>query len=229
VDFNYTGSVSAYGFKAYLYPIDSTSCCLISGNTASGKAGGIYIGANNYNTYIVQTVVSGNSAGTNGGGSYISRGNYRTYTYLSTFESNVALLNGGAVYISYFNYDVKINATYFAYNTAMGGFGGALYLNNLNGVYASSSDTTDDVTTSTSGVLSMQNSTLFSNVAATSGGALYMGTLNFLQLKSLVVFSNNSAGSLHGGAVYLQSTNILQSAQEAAVYLESNIAKINGK
>ena len=100
-------------------PSGMLSGCVIKGNTAHFRGGGIFI----YNNSVVfeNTVVAGNSAGTLGGGLYtweVPAGSSMTGL---TVAGNSAAEGGGGIYIIA-GTELTINNSIFAYNSGEGIF-----------------------------------------------------------------------------------------------------------
>ena len=185
-------------------PLSSTvtlTNCILSGNTAD--AGGGAISNNIGNLIVTNCLISNNSSGTVGGG--ISNINGNVSVTNSTFSGNTASTDGGGI----INGDPSLNAA----------FGGTLFVNAC--TFDSNNAARGAAIFNFANTLNIQNSTLVSNTASNSGGAIQnLSNSNSHPAPAIVSscsISGNSASA--GGGIYNDSSN----SGNASVTLQNTI------
>ncbi len=220
---NYTPVTAAdnyYGFKAYIYPIMTTSYALstrnvFSNNNAVYYGGGIFIYANNLFPVIINTNFTTNSAGYGGGGMFLKNSNVGVVIQRAVFINNTSPLgDGGGIVFSSAHYGVTLRNVLWSENVAHGS-GGAIVMTTGNG----------DGTLQDSNQMIITECQFTNNSAMTSGGALYLDNGNIVEISGNTVFSVNQAVAGIGGGVCVSKRNFLTMSQ--AVF-DGNIAATQG-
>ena len=173
-------------------PLSSTvnlTNCILSGNT--GDSGGGAINNNIGTLVVVNCLISNNSSGAAGGGIANLNGSVTVTT--STLSGNIASTDGGGI----INGNPSLNAA----------FGGTLAVNAC--TFESNNAGRGAAIFNFANTLTIQNSTLVSNTASNSGGAIE-NLSNANNHQALATFSScsisgNSASA--GGGIYNEGNN----------------------
>lgn len=203
------GAIFAGGYNAtstYLAAVtlvDST----VSGNTASGNAGGLYLGA--YASLEVNaSTISGNTSTGSGGGV-----NVRAYNAMvvhdSTISGNTAA-KGAGIYFGY-------NGSLAMYGSTISGNHATVTADNLGGGALYFYGTASTVNPAFPNSLVIVNSTIANNTSASSGGAILLNTFNGgLVMGNTTVVGNSAAntkaGQGGGGIAVFGGTTAVQMA-----------------
>ena len=198
---------SLYGFRAYIYPIYSTSDTLsskisysmISNNVASGKGGAIYWGQNNRYVAFVNTMITNNQAISGGGGMSFGTINGLIAMKYVTIDKNTAISgDGGGLEIRYSQFGMSMADTWIT-NNYCGGSGGAAFLDAGNGVGLMI----------TANTIAFDNVAIVNNSATVGGGGIAIHSRNTVSFNALTIQDNTCSAltCAGGGAIILTGTN----------------------
>jgi len=158
--------------------------CVITGNTATGKGGGLWVDGFNMDLTIRRTTIAGNTSGSDGGGMYIEDTGGLLLIEDCLISGNQATDDGGGIYFYDPDREVVIRNTTISGNIA-GDLGGGIYLYDTDG-----------------GPFTIENSTISGNQASTGGGIFFYGPDNPVFIRNVTI-TNNTATSGTGGGFFL--------------------------
>ena len=166
----------------------------ISGNTASGPAGGIYF-YYSANVLIEDSTIAGNEAKTGGGIDLGHTGGVSNTIRRTTISGNTAGVEGGGVNLFDVQAPLSIENSTISGNYA--DTGGGIYLNDPSQV-------------------SIQNSTIFSNTAASSGGGIQVKH-NSLPITDTIIAANVAPLNSDIAGTFRLSYDLVQITGTAAI------------
>jgi len=153
---------------------------VVTGNSATGKGGGLWADGFNMTLTIRRTEISGNTSGDDGGGIYVEDTGGLLTIEDSTISGNQAGGDGGGIYFYDPDHDILITRSTISGNTAVGK-GGGIYLYSMD-----------------SGTFTIENSTITGNQAAVGGGVYLYDVDNPFIIRNSTI-ANNTATSGGGG------------------------------
>lgn len=153
---------------------------VVTGNTSSGKGGGLWADGFSMTLTIRRTEISNNTAGDDGGGIYVEDTGGLLTIEDSTISGNQSSGDGGGVYFYDPDHDVLITRSTISGNIAAGK-GGGIYLYSMD-----------------NGAFTIENSTITGNQASVGGGVYLYGVDNPFTIVNSTI-ANNSATTAGGG------------------------------
>jgi hypothetical protein len=206
---------------------------VVSGNTATGDGGGLWLDGPNMDVTIRNSTISGNNAADEGGGIYSEDNGGPLLITDSRITGNTAA-NGGGVYFYDPDNDITIQRTTISGNTATGGgnraqgvpasgLGGGIYFYSADAGAQLLADSTVSGNQAGDGggiyfyyadqPMLISNSTISGNSAADNGGgiAFYYGGDSSVEIESSTI-AENSAGQyaagihMYNGSLALRNT-----------------------
>ena len=179
---------------------------VITGNTASGKGGGLWADGFNMTLTIRRTEITNNIAGDDGGGIYIEDTGGLLTIEDSTISGNQSAGDGGGIYFYDPDHDVLISRTTIWDNTAAGK-GGGVYLYSMDGgTFVIENSTISGNNANNGGgiylykidqPLTIRNSTIANNTATTYGGGLFVYGIEgpYLDIINTILSGNTANGT----------------------------------
>ncbi len=176
----------------------------ITTNSSGLNGGGVYINGGNFTLNSEDGSITGNSA-TNGGGVFLNNGNFSLVT--GTISGNTTTGNGAGVYLTGEDCVYVLTNGTISQNTASGGYGGGVYLQN--GSFILAEELTDQ-------------GSITQNRAARGGGVFISAGGDFTMNGGQVV--ENSAEYDDGGGVFLAGGAFVQNGGS----ISTNVSVANG-
>lgn len=179
---------------------------VVTGNTSSGKAGGLWADGFNMTLTIRRTEISNNIAGDDGGGIYVEDTGGLLTIEDSTISGNQSSGNGGGIYFYDPDHDVLITRSTISGNTAAGK-GGGIYLYSMdNGSFTIENSTITGNQANVGGAVylygvdtpfAIVNSTIANNTATTEGGGLFVYNHDYstLDITNTILAGNTANGT----------------------------------
>lgn len=168
--------------------------CVITGNTSTGKGGGLWADGFAMDLTIRRTIISNNTATSDGGGIYIEDTGGLLTIEDTTISGNSSGDDGGGIYFYDPDQGVIIRNTTISGNIAAD-LGGGIYLYDTDG-----------------GTFTIENCTISGNQASVGGGLFLYGPDNSFTIRNTTI-TNNTANLAGGVYVYqfYDDFNILNS------------------
>ncbi len=179
---------------------------VVTGNTSSGKGGGLWADGFNMTLTIRRTEISNNTAGDDGGGIYVEDTGGLLTIEDSTISGNQTSGDGGGIYFYDPDHDVLITRSTISGNTAAGK-GGGIYLYSMdNGSFTIENSTITGNQANVGGGVylygvdtpfAIVNSTIANNTATTEGGGLFVYSHNYstLDITNTILAGNFANGT----------------------------------
>lgn len=225
--FSSNTSLGGNGGAMYVSTATVSSTAFWDNKALAGNGGAIYAssitltGQGTLFSALVGDFTS-NYADGNGGAIYATQyADIKDSIFLLNSSTNTANGMGGAIYADTGS-EVKLDTTYFIYNTAVKG--GAIYsagtMKITDSLFGGNEATSDGGAIYTTADTEISNVSFEENVAGGNGGAIYLDNAT-LNLKGIVNFVNNlSSGT--GGAIYANNGTINLDTRGNAITFQGN-------